>query len=170
VSNLVATARSIAVVLTGLALLLSQSSCGYRLAGTAELPPELQSLQLLTSGLSEAQRRSLERSLGAAGAQLVDDTDAEAARLNVSLGAPRDQRLVTSGSSGAIVVRISRSLSFDLKAADGTVIAPAQTLRQQRDVSLDDDNLLSSERERDNAVLELEQALYQQLIRQLTRI
>ncbi len=169
-SSLVASARSVAVTLIGLALLLSQSACGYRLAGTAELPPELRSIQLLTDGFSEAQRRSLGRSLSAAGATLVDDADAEATRLNVSLGAPEDQRLVTSGSSGAIVTRISRSLRFELKAADGTVIAPLQTIRQQRDVSLDDDNLLASGQERDNAVQQLEQELYQQLIRQLTRI
>ena len=169
-SKIVSTGKSLAVGLIALALLLSQSACGYRLAGTAELPPDLQSLQLLTSGFSEAQRRSLSRSLTSAGAKLVEDPDAEATRLNVSLAAPQDQRLVTSGSSGAIVMRISRGLTFDLKAADGTVIAPVQTLRQQRDVSLDDDNLLSSEQERDNAVLQLEQQLYQQLIRQLTRI
>jgi outer membrane lipopolysaccharide assembly protein LptE/RlpB len=81
-----------------------------------------------------------------------------------------DRQLVSSASSGATVKRISRSLDFNVKSAEGEMIAPARTLRQQKDVALDDDNLLASNRERENTILELEQSLYQQLIRQLTRI
>jgi len=61
-------------------------------------------------------------------------------------------------------------LTFSVKAADGQIIAATQTLRQQKDVSLDDDNLLSSDRERETVVRDLEQALFGQLIRQLTQI
>ena len=81
-----------------------------------------------------------------------------------------DQQLVTSASSGEIVKRISRSLDFNVKAADGKLLAPARSLRQQKDISLDDNNLLASNRERETVVRELEQALYDQLLRQLSRI
>ena len=155
-----------------LALLLCAvlSACGFRLAGTADLPPQLQSIHLVTANFDPTQARALRRSLSTAGAQLVDAEDAGAARLRVTLQALPDRQLATSASSGAIVQRISRALSFTIEAADGSPLAPPQTLRQQKDVNLDDDNLLSSNREKENAILELEQALYQQLVRRLTRI
>jgi LPS-assembly lipoprotein len=158
--------RAALLVLLGLCM----SACGYRLAGTAELPPQMQSIYLLTSNFSAAQERELRRSLTAAGATLVEQADAGSVRLAVSMNALPDRQLVSSASSGATVNRISRSLDFNVKSAAGELLAAAQTLRQQKDIALDDDNLLASNRERENIVLELEQSLFQQLVRQLTRI
>ena len=146
------------------------SACGYKLAGTAELPPQLESIYLVTSDFSDAQRKLLQRSLSNAGAVLVEQLDSQSVQLNVSFKTLPDRDLATGASSGAIVKRISRSLSFNVKAADGEILLPAQTLRQQKDVSLDDDNLLSSDREKEKVTRDLEQALFDQLIRQLTRI
>jgi LPS-assembly lipoprotein len=148
------------------------SACGYKLAGTAELPPQLASIYLVTSDFSDAQRRSLQRSLSNAGALLVEQLDSQSVQLNVSLKTlpDRDLAVGASASTGARVKRISRSLSFNVKAADGEVLLAAQTLSQQKDASLDDDNLLSSDREKERVIRDLEQALFDQLIRQLTRI
>ena len=163
-------ARAISLPLIALLLSLGLSACGFRLAGTAELPPQLASIHLVTDNFSEIQVRELRRSLIAAGATLVDASNLEAPRLSVRLRLDPDRQLVSSASSGAIVQRISRSLSFDVKTADGELVSAGQTLRQQKDVNLDDDNLLSSNREKQAAILELEKSLYQQLVRQLTRI
>ena len=146
------------------------SACGYKLAGTAELPPQLESIYLVTSDFSDAQRKLLQRSLSNAGAVLVEQLDSQSVQLNVSFKTLPDRDLAIGASSGAIVKRISRSLSFNVKAADGEILLPAQTLRQQKDVSLDDDNLLSSDREKEKVTRDLEQALFDQLILQLTRI
>ena len=164
----IATAFSPVPVVLLLSLFLS--ACGFRLAGTTELPPQLASIHLVTDNFSAIQARELRRSLTTAGATLVDATNPEALRLRVSLRAEPDRQLVSSASSGAIVERISRSLTFDVKTADGELVSAGQTLRQQKDVNLDDDNLLSSNREKQAAILELEKSLYQQLVRQLTRI
>jgi LPS-assembly lipoprotein len=146
------------------------SACGFRLAGTAELPPRLASIYLVTSDFSDSQRSQLRRSLRNAGANLVEQPGAQAVQLNVRLTAAPDRDMATSASSGAIVKRISRSLSFNVKAADGKVLLEARTLQQQKDVSLDDDNLLSSDREKETVTRNLQQALFDQLIRQLTLI
>jgi LPS-assembly lipoprotein len=157
----------------GLLVLLAScclSACGFRLAGSAELPPQLTSIYLVTSDFSDSQRSQLRRSLRNAGASLVEQPDSQAVQLNVSLKAAPDRDMATSASSGAIVKRISRSLSFNVKAADGKVLLDARTLQQQKDVSLDDDNLLSSDREKETVTRNLQQALFDQLIRQLTLI
>jgi LPS-assembly lipoprotein len=148
----------------------SLSACGFRLAGTAELPPQLKSIYLVTSDFSDSQRKLLRRNLSDAGARLVEQLESPAVQLNVSLKVIPDRELATSASTGAIVKRISRSLSFNVKAADGKFLLEAQTLHQQKDVSLDDDNLLSSDREKESVTRDLEQALFDQLIRQLILI
>lgn len=169
-SRVTATTSSFPRALISLAFLLCLPACGYRLAGTAELPPQLATINLETSNFSEIQRRALVRSLQAAGASLVEQPVADATRLSVTLDSQPDRQVATSASSGTIVVRITRNLTYALHSADGRLVSPAQTLRQQVDISLNDDSLLASGQERDSAVQELERALYQQLIRQLTRI
>ena len=148
----------------------SLSACGFRLAGTTELPPQLTSIYLVTSDFSNSQRRLLQRNLSGAGASLVEQPDSQSVQLIVSLETFPDRTLVTSAVSGEIVKRISRSLSFNVKAADGEVLLEARTLRQQRDVTLNDDVLLSSGREIETVTRDLEQTLFEQLIRQLALI
>jgi len=149
---------------------LSLSACGFRLAGSAELPLQLTSIYLVTSEFSNFQRTRLERSLNNAGARLVEQLDSQSVQLNVRLIVEPDRDLAASASTGAIVRRISRGLIFHVKAADGKFLLQSQTLRQQKDASLDDDNLLSSDREKETVTRNLEQALFDQLIRQLTLI
>ena len=149
----------------------SLSSCGYRLAGTAaELPPEFSSIYLVASGISSSQSRVLQRSLENAGATVVAEPDQQSVQLNVNLQVAPDRQLATSARDGAIVRRIARGLTFSVKDADGEIIAAAQTLRQQKDITLNDDNLAASNREQETVTRELEQSLFDQMIRQLTQI
>lgn len=160
------TTRLLIVILLGLTL----SGCGFRLAGATSLPPELKRIYLITSDLSDRQRGALRRQISGAGAEVVNQADAQAVRLSVSLKLLPDRRLVTSASNGKIVERLTRSLNYSLKGADGNLLAPAKTLIQQKDIVLDDDNLLSSTVERRSVIEDLEQALFNQLIHRLKRI
>ena len=158
------------ICLLVLLVCFSLSACGFRLAGTTELPPQLASIYLVTSDFSDSQRKLLQRSLSGAGASLVEQPDSQSVQLNVSLTTFPDRQMATSAISGEIVKRISRSLSFNVKAADGEVLLEAKTVRQQKDVNLNNDNLLSSDRELEAVTRDLEQTLFEQLIRQLTLI
>ena len=161
---------SLRIALGVLLVSFSLSACGYRLAGTADLPPELSSIYLVTGDISESQSRALRRRMANAGVTLVSQLDQQSVQLNVSLQVEPDRQLATSARDGAIVRRISRGLTFSVKAADGQTIAATQTLRQQNDVFLNDDNLAASNREQETVTLELEQSLFDQLIRQLILI
>ncbi|HEY5739362.1 MAG TPA: hypothetical protein VIW27_06520 [Gammaproteobacteria bacterium] len=157
-----------------LALLLLLSAvlqgCGFRLAGTATLPPELARIQLETRDFDNRQRDVLLRRLQRAGAEVSVEPAADRTRLSVRLLAPRDRRLVTSASSGRNVNRVSRVLEYSLWSADGQLRAGPSSLTAGTDVTLDDDSLLSSSDERQSAIEELETNLYDQLIRQLQRL
>lgn len=170
---------SLSVFRPGLIILLCGlllSACGFRLAGTADvsgneqLPPQLASIYLVTRNLNAVQRRALEDSLTSAGAQLVAQADGSSVKLSVTLNELADTRLATGGSGGNVVKRINRSIDFNVKAADGEVILEKTSLRRQVDLTLDDDSLLASNRERRDVTLELEKELYDQLVRQLLLI
>jgi LPS-assembly lipoprotein len=146
------------------------AACGYRLAGTSDLPDELSTIHLVTRSFSKQQQDELRGRLTRAGASLVSESTADAVLLTVKLNIIPDRRLASAGSSGRIVERIARSLDYSVKSSDGEVIVPPKTLLQQADSELDDNTLLASNREKENVKKDLEQALFRQLINQLQRI
>ncbi|UCH40785.1 MAG: hypothetical protein JSU67_03570 [Gammaproteobacteria bacterium] len=158
--------RRLAIVFLALAL----GSCGFRLAGTASLPPELSQIHLTTTEFNKRQRDVLLQRLRLAGAEIVAEANDQAVQLRVRLLTLPDRRLVTSASNGKIIERVTRGLEFSLKDADGKPLLPAKTLQRQKDIVLNDDNLLSSDVERKNVVEDLEAALFNQLIFQLQRL
>ena len=153
-----------------IALALLLSACGFRLAGTYSLPPELERIHLVTKQFSRDQQERLSQRLQAAGAEVLTAPDANAPRLTVTLRELPDRRLVTGAGTGKTVDRLSRRLDFSLSDAAGAPMTPARSISQQKDVVLDDDNLLSSGQERRSVILDLEQALFNRLIQQLIRI
>ena len=145
-------------------------ACGFRLAGTANLPPELSTIHLLTNNLDKQQQDEIRRQLTRAGATLVDQATADAVLLTVTFKVLPDRRLATGASSGKSVERVARSLDFSLKSPTGEIIAPLKTLLQQKNVELDDNSLLASNQEKASVIKDLEQSLFKQLINQLQRI
>ncbi len=153
-----------------LVAVIGLSASGFTLAGTASLPQELSTMHLSVNGLTEKQQTALRQRLARAGAQFVKRDDAGAVSLTVSYKVLPNRRLVSSASNGKSVERVARSLDFALKSADGVLLAPTKTLFQQRDIQLDDDNLLASDKEQRKVVEDLEQDLFNQLVQQLIRI
>jgi len=149
---------------------LGLAACGFRLAGTADLPAELSTIHLVTKNFSDQQQDELRGRLTRAGASVVDQSTADAVLLAVTFNIIPDLRLISAGSSGRIVERVARSLDFNLKSSTGEIIAPTRNLLRQKDIELDDDNLLASNREKENVIRDIEQALFKQLINQLQRI
>jgi LPS-assembly lipoprotein len=146
------------------------AACGFRLAGTADLPAELSTIHLVTKKFTEQQQDELRGRLTRAGASVVDQPTEDAVLLAVVFNIIPDRRLISAGSSGRFVVRIARSLDYVLKSPTREVIVPLKTLRQQNDAELDEDSLLASNREKENVTKDLEEALFKQLINQLQRI
>ncbi len=153
-----------------LLLALSLAACGWRLAGSFDLPPELSQIHLVTENFSRTQRELLASRLQSAGAEVLQQPRAGAVRLRVKLVAIPDRRVTTGASTGKTVDRLARQLDFSLTDADGQALTEPRSLTQQRNVVLDDDELLSSDQERRNVLRELEQALFNRLLQQLTRL
>ena len=153
-----------------ISLCLALAGCGFRLAGTAELADSLELIRLETVNFSERQRRALRRRLERAGAVLTGEADSGAALLRVELLETPPQDLVAGGTTGKTIERVTRSLRFSLTGSGGEPLIQAKNLTRQRDFARDEDNLLASNEERTNLLLELERSLFEQLIFQLGRI
>ncbi len=158
-----------------LALVVALSACGFKLAGRASLPESMRSIVLVSSEMTSTQRTMLSERLQQVGGRIVSaanagTTNASVTRLQVSFRQLPDLRLFSSAESGRNVERITRLLDFNLKAAGGNQLIAPTTLTQQRDITLDDDNLHASNQERQAAIEDLEVALVNQLIQQLRRL
>ncbi len=153
-----------------IALCVALGACGFRLAGTAELADSIELLRLETDNFSDRQRRALRARLERAGAVLAGDGDGGAALLRVGFLNFPTQDLIVGGRSGKTIERVSRGLRFSLFGDDGQPLIAAKTLTRQRDFTRDDDNLLASNEERENLLVELEISLFEQLIFELSRI
>ena len=158
--------RQLIVIVVSIGL----AACGFQLAGTAYLPQQLSTIYLVSSNLSEQQQDEIRGRLTRAGATVVDQASADAVILTVSFKVIPDRRLVAASSTGKTVERVARSLNFSLKSPTGEIIAPVKTLLRQKDIELDDNNLLASNLEKANVIKDLEQSLFKQLIDQLQRI
>lgn len=153
-----------------LLLAIGLAGCGFRLAGAVTLPATLDIIELETSGFNRRERALLTDRLQRSGSRVAENTDPGAHRLSVRLLQVDDRRLVTSASTGRNVVRLERSLVFSLRAADGEILVADTRLVQQTDFRIDDDNLLASTEDRENALADLENGLFDQLIRRLARL
>ena len=119
--------------------------------------------------MTEPQRARLVKRLEQAGSQVSDSAAGDASILAVRLKTPADRTLVTSASTGKRVRRLSRELDYRLTTSEGEVLIEANTLSQQQDLTINEDSLHASNQERDEAIEDLEQALYNQLIYRLQR-
>ena len=151
-------------------VVLALAACGFRLAGTAQLAPSLESIHLDAGEMTDSQRTRLVKRLEQAGARIIPAPDAGAPRLAVRLKTIPDRTMVNSASTGKTVRRLARALDYRVIAASGEVLVENTTLTQQQDITLDEDNLLASNQERDDLIRDLELGLYNQLVRRLQRL
>ena len=153
-----------------LALLAANlSGCGFHLAGSSKLPPQLASLQLLADELNNSQTVLLNQRLKQAGANLKDIRD-DAVRLRVVIEALPERKLVDTAGSGKSIIRLFRQLSYSLTTPEGDLLIEQKTILRQMDVERDSDDIGGLEFERQSAAESLDRQLIEQLIFQLKHL
>ena len=151
-------------------LLLLLQACGFQLRGLAPLPEHLSNLRLLTDNLTTNQQRTLGRQLQRAGVTLYYDTEENPVTLKVAINSLPKRKVADSAGSGQNIVRLSRQLVFTVTDATGQRLADNKVIEQKIDLELDDANLLSAEGEKQQALDNLDTALFNSLMIQLRRL
>ena len=155
--------RSILIVL----LLANLGACGFYLAGSSSLPPQLASIQLHSDNLDSSQRVLLNQQLIQAGANLKENQSADVVRLSVAIKDLPERKLADTAGSGKTIIRLFRQLSYSMTTATGEQLGEQKTILRQMDIELDSDDLAGLEYERQSAGVLLDQALIGHLIFQL---
>ena len=143
-------------------------ACGFKLAGTSDLPESLDTLHLSTENMNVQQRDRLISVLQRAGASLTAAEQAKAT-LSVNLKPLRQQTVVSSASSGNTIQQLTRELEYRVAFAGLTETTAMRTLRQRKNFQNDEDNLLSSRVQKSDVIRDLELSLFNQLVFQLQR-
>ena len=156
--------RKTCVSLLVLALLLS--GCGFELRKEAELPVEMKQTRLVIDDQYSIFARRVKVLLEQSGVQFVAAADATAV-----LEIPQNEvvtEVLTIGDNARVrEYRISHTIRFRLLAANGREIIPFQTLRQTREVSFDEQQILAVSREQEYVKQDLANTLSRLLITRL---
>lgn len=119
--------------------------CGFHLReqGIATLPPELSVLRI-----AGGQRALLDEMRDAlvivAGARITDESAFPL--LTISAESIQSEVLAITAAGTQSDFLLNYRLSYDLRAADGSVLIPSRTIRLQREYTFDKLNVLVSER------------------------
>lgn len=135
--------------------------CGFRLRGVGNPVLALESLAL--SGVDSDLMRLAGQRLEAAGTRLDDDADLV---LNLGNETFRERRLGVL-DSGTQERELELSAPFSVQRRDGTYLLDQQRLEVATRFTVSDDNLLSSQDLRDEAMQQLRQQAVQQLMDRL---
>lgn len=148
-----------------LSLLLVLTGCGFQLRGDYDLPPLLE--RVMVSG-PQFLRDELVVGLRASDAEVVESR--EAATAIIDLGRERFSERVLSvdpDTGRSREFEVALAVNFRVEAADGTVVAPNQTVELQRDYVFDEDAILGKSRERGVLREEMRRDAAQQILLRL---
>lgn len=147
--------------------LISLQACGFQLRGFDKLPDHIRQMTLVADSFTVSQQQRLTEQLQRAGAILHRDGGDGVVKLQVSIQALPDQRLVDSVGSGQNIMKLSKQLNYSLVDASGDPLASDKTLSAKLELELDDDNLLGNEKEKWITRENLDDLLFNRLLRQL---
>jgi LPS-assembly lipoprotein len=146
------------------ALLLS--GCGFQLRGKASLPPEMGHTQMIINDEYSTLARRLRIMLERNGVQFVAAEQATAI-LEIPKNQVVTEVLTIADNARAREYRVTYTVQFRLTDAAGHDLISWQTLRQSREISFDEQQILASSREQEYLREELAETMAQLLVARL---
>lgn len=128
------------------ATLLILTACGFQLRETAELPADMSATYLEIDGENTTFARRLRNLLEQSGVELVGP-DQALSILEVPVNRVVTEVLTIGDNARVREYRITYTVEFRLIDAGGKTLVPTQRLSQAREVSFDEQEILSASRE-----------------------
>ena len=149
---------------TCLALLVG--GCGFQLRGKGQLPLEMQQTRLVIDDEYSVLARRVRVLLEQAGVQFVT-AGQETAILEIPQNEVLTEVLTIGDNARVREYRISHTVRFRLTAPDGSELVPLQTIRQSREISFDEQQILAVSREQEYVKQDLAETLSRLLVSRL---
>jgi len=156
----------IRLLLTMLSLSLLCSACGFQLREDAELPPEMAQTRMVIEDENSTLARRVRVLLEQTGVQFVGSNQATAF-LEIPLDSVVTEVLTIGDNARVREYRITHTVRFRVTDADGKDIIPLQTMRQAREISFDEQEILATSREQEYLKQDLAETLSRLLVTRL---
>lgn len=153
-------------ILTILGLSLLLSACGFQIREDADLPPEMAKTRILVEAENSLFARRVRLILSQSGVQFVG-ADEAMAFLEIPVNNVQTEVLTIGDNARVREYRVSHTVRFRLTDADGKDIIPWQTMRQAREISFDEQEILATSREQEYLKQDLAESLSRQLVTRL---
>ena len=148
-----------------LVLGLSLAGCGFKLRGSAQLP-----FSTLNIGLPEssALRAEMARTITSSSQTRIVDDPREAQAVLLVLADTQAKNILSLSSAGRVrEYELVRNFIFQVNDANGQPLIPRAQIVMRRDISFNDDQVLSKEAEEALLWRDMQTDLMQQLLRRL---
>lgn len=149
-----------------LGLMLLLAGCGFQLRAKAQLPPEMKQTRLVIGDQYSMFARRVRVLLEQAGVEIVTSESATS-QLEIPQNDVVTEVLTIGDNARVREYRISHTVRFRVTAANGREIIPLQTIRQTREVSFDEQQILAVSRELEYVKQDLASTLSRLLITRL---
>lgn len=156
-------------ILLILLLPLLLAACGFQLRGDADLPEEMAKTHMAIDDPYSSLARRVKTMLEQNGVKFVAPGQATAI-LEVPENQVLTQVLTIADNARVREYRVSHTVRFRLIDADGNELMEMQTFRQFRDISFDEQKILSSSREQEYLKEDLAENLARQMVNRLESI
>ncbi len=156
----------IRLLLTMLSLGLLCSACGFQLREDAELPPEMAQTRMVIEDENSTLARRVRVLLEQTGVQFVGSNQATAF-LEIPLNSVVTEVLTIGDNARVREYRITHTVRFRVTDAEGKDIIPLQTMRQAREISFDEQEILATSREQEYLKQDLAETLSRLLVTRL---
>lgn len=135
-----------------LVLMLWQlSACGFHLRSDVQIDAAYSPLLVDAETLSTEQQQQLRRALTRASAIVLDQPDAAAHRLQLSVSPLRSRKVARSNVTAVTLLQADMALQFQLFDGNGKALFATQEIRQSMEIERDDNNLLAQQDQLQNA-------------------
>ncbi len=142
------------------------SACGFQLRETAQLPAEMALTQMIIDDEYSVLARRVRVLLEQAGVQFVT-ADQATAILEVPVNNVVTEVLTIGDNARVREYRVSHTIQFRLLDASGATLIPLQTIRQSREISFDEQQILAVSREQEYVKQDLANTISRLLVSRL---
>lgn len=151
-------------------LLTLNIGCGFKLRGNVTIPVEIKTVTIVPNNPNEDLQRNLRRVLVKKGVTIVAPDTKNVAQLHISEPTFSEQVLAVSNSNN-LPERLKLQVSFNYSILDKNkkIVKSSTTIISNKDFSIDPNNLLSADNEREVIKRELYQEAINKLIRQINK-
>jgi LPS-assembly lipoprotein len=149
-----------------LSIALVSGGCGFQLRTGVELPPEMAKTRMVVNDEYSQLARQVRVMLEQSGVRFVSMEEASAV-LEIPVNNVATDVLTIGDNARVREYRITHTVRFRLVDSDGQVMLDWQNLRQAREVSFDEQNILAGSREQEYLKKELAETLSRMLVSRL---